>query len=80
MSWIKVKNSNNKIFTIPESVFKNCYEKCGVFARIEETKEQNEIEPKTIEREVIEDVNSEIQLTEQTEINTRRKNSKKASV
>ena len=80
MSWIKVKNSNNKIFTVPESVFKNSYEGCGVFSRVEETKKQNIAEPKMVKREVKEDGDSEIQLTEQVEVDTRRKNNKKTSV
>lgn len=80
MSWIKVKNGNNKIFTVPESVFKNSYEGCGVFTRVEESKAKNVTEPKTAKREVKEDGDSEIQLAEKVEVDTRRKNSKKASV
>lgn len=80
MSWIKVKDMNNKIFVIPESVFKNSYEGCGVFTRIEEPKKQNIAEPKMVKREVKENGNSEIQLTEQVEVDTRRKNNKKTSV
>lgn len=80
MSWIKVKNSNNKIFTVPESVFKNSYEGCGVFTRVEESKAKNVTETKTVKREVKEDGDSEIQLAEKAEVDTRRKNSKKASV
>ena len=48
MSWIKAKNGNNKIFTVPESVFKNSYEGCGVFTRVEEPKAQNATKPKTV--------------------------------
>lgn len=80
MSWIKVKDMNNKIFVIPESVFKNSYEGCGVFTRIEEPKTQNATKPKTVKSEVKENGESEIQLTEQVEIDTRRKNNKKTSV
>lgn len=77
MSWIKVKNSNNKIFTVPESVFKNSYEGCGVFTRVEEPKQ---VKSTITKSEVKENGDTEIQLNEQTEIDTRRKNSKKASV
>lgn len=80
MSWIKVKNGNNKIFTVPESVFKNSYEGCGVFTRVEEPKAQNATKPKTVKSEVKENGESEIQFTEQVEVDTKRKNSKKASV
>jgi hypothetical protein len=72
MSWIKVKDMNNKIFVIPESVFKNSYEGCGVFQRVTVEK------PKSIKREVEDD--TEIQLNKQTEINNTRKSSKKTSV
>lgn len=77
MSWIKVKDMNNKIFVIPKSVFKNSYEGCGVFTIVEEHK-KNKTE--TIKSEVKEDGNSEIQLSEQVEIDTTRKNRKKTSV
>lgn len=74
MSWIKVKDTNNKIFVIPESVFKNSYEGCGVFERVEQVKPKS----KSIKSEV--DCDTEIQLNEQTEINPARKSSKKTSV
>lgn len=76
MSWIEVKDINNKKHVIPESVFKS-YEDYGVFKRVETPKET--VKPKTIKSEV-EDGNSEIQLTEQTEVGYSRKSSKKAQV
>lgn len=77
MAWVKVKDCNNKIYEIPNSVFKNSYEGCGVFSRIEP-----EQKPKTknIKSEVKENGDTEIQLSEQIEVDTKRKNSKKTSV
>lgn len=80
MSWIKVKNNNNQIFTVPESVFKNSYEGCGVFVKVEEPKTQTKSQPKTIKSEVVDNGDTEIRVSEQTEVDTRRKNNKKATV
>lgn len=74
MAWIKVKDMQGKIYTVPESVFKNSYESSGVLVRVEEPKPQKK--PKV----EVEEVDSEIQRPEENEFNSYSKNKKKAGV
>lgn len=75
MAWIKVKSINGKVSTVPESVFKNSYEKSGAFIRIEEPKPEKK--SKKVE---VDNNDTEVFKSEDTEIETPRKDSKKAQL
>ena len=74
MAWIKVKNMQGKVYTIPEPVFKNSHQSSGVLVRVEEPKPQKKSKVE------VEEVDTEIQRPEENEFNTHSQNKKKARV
>jgi hypothetical protein len=73
MAWIKVKDIKGKMYTVPESVFANSYESSGAFIRVEEPKPEKKSKKVEVEKN-----DKEIQQFETVEIETPRKDSKKA--
>lgn len=74
MAWIKVKDMQGKVYSVPESVFKNSYESSGVLVRVEEPKPQKKSKVE------VEEIDTKIQQHEGSEVSSNYKNKKKAGV